>query len=62
MFDLSEKIVLYHLGGSNIITRVFISEKCRQERPCQRAGERLKQPLLALKMEGGHKPRNMGSL
>ena len=27
MFDLNGKIVLYYLGGSNIITRVLISER-----------------------------------
>jgi len=62
MFDLNGKIVLYYLGVSNIITRVLISERGRQERQCQRAGEKLTQPLLALKMEGDHKPRDMGSL
>ena len=52
-------------GGPGVITSVLISERRKQEGQSQsdETWERRDQPSLALMMEeGGHEPRNTGSL
>lgn len=57
------KITLYYIGRTYVITRVLKWETGRQKSQTSKKTlkERLNQPLLILKMEGGYKSRNVGS-
>ena len=49
------------MGGSNVITRILTNERGRRESQRRRNNELGETQVLALKREGGHKPRNAGS-
>lgn len=55
-------MIWYYSNGPNVILRVLISERERQESQCQSdtMGERLHWPLLALKMEEGAMSQECG--
>lgn len=49
-----------YLAEPNRITRVLKHGQGRQKNQCY-SDERVDQPLLALRVEGGHEPQNLGS-
>jgi len=56
--------MLDSLVGTKVITQVFQSGGGKPKSQCQSEAvwQRLRCPLLALKMGGAHKPGNVGSL
>ena len=51
-----------NLDNPGVIITVLIREKGRQQNQSDVVVERPNWPLLALKMEGSRKPRNVGTL
>lgn len=65
LFDFSvlgKENILHYPSGCNVITRVLHGDEAGRRVRTTVMAERLGWPLLALKMGGAYKPKNMGSV